>query len=512
MKRITNILALLVVAVQISAQSTYNVTPLFSPDLTGTARFVGMGGAMSALGGDISTISTNPAGIGIYRSADINASASLSTLNTTANFLGSSLSKDKFLASFENVGVVFAMDTYEECQSLKFINIGFNYSRRNNFRKDFAMNGWYANDAGETLYSQQFQIQDLYDNSQPNLGAITSASYHNPRYPWLPLLAADAGVLNTDGGIRYLPTDANFYSEDRGGVNLVDFNLSCNINDRLYLGMTIGAQYVDYERYSMYGEYDNQGVIYTLENWQKTRGEGLDVKLGAIVRPFEYSPLRLGLAFHLPTFYNLTDYSSAYMAGPNEPDGGYKDMYTAWPEAYGNDYIVDYTLRSPWRMNLSAGYTFSDILALNAEYELVDYSSANMEYADGYDMPDMNEEFDCNMKCSHIFRVGAEVKLDKNLSMRCGYNYISSAFREDAWKYISPTSAITATDYTNTKDTNIFTLGLGYRGKSYYFDIAYQCLLQDADFYTYTDPDVYLPATKVSDFRNKLVLTLGTRF
>ena len=186
MKRITNILALLVVAVQISAQSTYNVTPLFSPDLTGTARFVGMGGAMSALGGDISTISTNPAGIGIYRSADINASASLSTLNTTANFLGSSLSKDKFLASFDNVGVVFAMDTYEECQSLKFINIGFNYSRRNNFRKDFAMNGWYANDAGETLYSQQFQIQDLYDNSQPNLGAITSASYHNPRYPWLP--------------------------------------------------------------------------------------------------------------------------------------------------------------------------------------------------------------------------------------------------------------------------------------------------------------------------------------
>lgn len=512
MKKIVNILALLIMAAQLNAQSTYNVIPLFSPDLTGTARFVGMGGAMSALGGDISTISTNPAGIGLYRSNDFNASVSMSTLNTKADFLGSELSKDKFLFSFDNIGVVFSGKFGGSNESLKFINIGVNYSRRNNFRKDFAMNGWYADEDGNALYSQQFQIQNLYDNSLPNLGAISSDSYYNPKYPWLPLLAADAGVIDTEGGIRYLPTDANFYSEDRGGINLVDFNLSCNINDRLYLGLTLGAQYVDYERYSMYGEYDDLGTIYTLENWQKTEGTGLDVKLGAIFRPFEYSPFRVGLAFHLPTYYNLTDYSSAYMAGPDEPDGGYREMGTNWPEAYGDDYIVDYKVRSPWRMNVSTGYTFDDFLAVNAEYELVDYSSAMMEYEDGYSMPDMDDEFDSNMQCSHILRLGAEVKLDKNFSMRCGYNFISSAFKDNAWKYISPYSANTATDYTNTKDTNIFTLGLGYRGKSFYFDAAYQCMLQDADFYTYVDPEVSLPATKVSDFRNKIVCTFGVRF
>ena len=48
-----------------SAQNLYDAERLSSNELNGTARFVGMGGAMGALGGDISTIGTNPAGIGI---------------------------------------------------------------------------------------------------------------------------------------------------------------------------------------------------------------------------------------------------------------------------------------------------------------------------------------------------------------------------------------------------------------------------------------------------------------
>ena len=56
--------------VSVGAQSAYDAMNIASNDLNGTARFVGMGGAMGALGGDISTIGTNPAGIGIYRSND----------------------------------------------------------------------------------------------------------------------------------------------------------------------------------------------------------------------------------------------------------------------------------------------------------------------------------------------------------------------------------------------------------------------------------------------------------
>ena len=42
-----------------SAQNAYDAEKLLGNDLNGTARFVGMGGAMGALGGDISVISSN---------------------------------------------------------------------------------------------------------------------------------------------------------------------------------------------------------------------------------------------------------------------------------------------------------------------------------------------------------------------------------------------------------------------------------------------------------------------
>ena len=63
--------ALLMGLMPVAAQDTYESARFLGSDLNGTARYVGMGGALEALGADISTISTNPAGIGLYRKKDI---------------------------------------------------------------------------------------------------------------------------------------------------------------------------------------------------------------------------------------------------------------------------------------------------------------------------------------------------------------------------------------------------------------------------------------------------------
>lgn len=73
-KKLTLVALSLLVSMGMGAQTIYDVTKMTEKDLNGTARFVGMGGAMGALGGDMSTIATNPAGIGIYRSNDVTAS------------------------------------------------------------------------------------------------------------------------------------------------------------------------------------------------------------------------------------------------------------------------------------------------------------------------------------------------------------------------------------------------------------------------------------------------------
>ena len=39
--------------------------------ILGTARYIGMGGAMSAIGGDPSAVHDNPAGLGLYRRTEV---------------------------------------------------------------------------------------------------------------------------------------------------------------------------------------------------------------------------------------------------------------------------------------------------------------------------------------------------------------------------------------------------------------------------------------------------------
>ena len=64
-----------------TAQDTYESARLIGSDLNGTARYVGMGGAMEALGADISTMSTNPAGIGLMRHSTASVSFGLVSQN-----------------------------------------------------------------------------------------------------------------------------------------------------------------------------------------------------------------------------------------------------------------------------------------------------------------------------------------------------------------------------------------------------------------------------------------------
>ena len=67
---------------------------------TGSARFMSMGGAFTALGGDMSTFSQNPAGIGVFRSSEISVTPQLLHAKASAGFNGIN---DDYLYNF-NLG------------------------------------------------------------------------------------------------------------------------------------------------------------------------------------------------------------------------------------------------------------------------------------------------------------------------------------------------------------------------------------------------------------------------
>lgn len=506
MKRLIYVIFLILPLVA-SSQNMYNLTDLFENNPSGTARFVGMGGAMGALGGDLSVMGTNPAGTAIYRASDFNLTGMYDVVNNKSVFGGISNSASSNDLGLSNIGFLIAYEI--DASPVKYFNFGGNFRRKTNINSKFVMNG------PSEGFSQMYVINDLYQQNPFETGNMSPDMYSGLDYQWLSLLAADAGISDADGNLLinpndglpvYIPTDFGYYSEQRGSLDVFDMNMSANINDRLYLGATLGYHRFDNSRTSCYYEDDEIGEIYSLNNDYRVSGTGYDLKLGVICRPFKYSPFKVALSFHTPVFYNMVDVSSASMYGPYGE--GYK---TSDAECYGDDFYVAYHFYTPWKLGAAMSYTFGRFLALNAEYEYSDATVAS--FTDGYDIDKaQNEQISCNMLPQHTLRVGAEIMI-KKLALRLGYNKMTAPFSSGAYKSIDNASIVdTSTEYFNKFGKDIATVGLGYAGKHLYFDVAYMYQTQYSQFYPYYDKDYVNPATKVKTTGHTVYAGIGIRF
>lgn len=490
------------------AQNMYDIFPLVERGISGTARFVGMGGSMSALGGDVSVIGTNPAGVALYRSNDLNFTASANFDNVKVKYGSDNVKSDKSYGMVNNVGFVLSNEIKD--RYLKFVNFGISYRRNKDLSANFEMFG----KAGG--FSQQYIINALYRGCPFEVQELNYSMYDVLGYNWMALLMAegyydgfvkgDDFIVDKNGALLYEPDDIGFYSEERGGVDEVELNIAANFNEWLYLGMTVGLSNIDYTRYSYYYEDDKFGEIYSLDKSHSIEGHGINVKLGAIIRPFKYSPFKIGLSVHTPTWYELTE---SYYSTIAAVDGYIYD--TRDPQRYDGEINSKHKVSTPWRFNVSASYTFGTRLALNAEYEYADYSTVEFERKTKGSLA-QNKEIGRNLKAQHTFRVGAEYRI-KDFSIRAGYNYQTAPFEKGAYKNMDNANVSdTSTDYINKFEKNIFTLGAGYRYKNFYIDVAYMLQIQKADFYPFYDTEYVNPAADVEFADNSIMATFGVRF
>lgn len=539
MKKKLVIMALAVLCLgSANAQTVYDAAKIAGRELNGTARFVGMGGAMSALGGDISTIRTNPAGIGIYRSNDLMTTFGYSLTSTESNYESNKFNMDKARWTFDNLGFVLSTK-FGNRTNLRYFNVGFNYQKRNSFYKNMTMQGLLGTFEGQYVSQVRYMAQqatdaqrNLHDQWGEQLIYGSNDIYTDNAAGWLGAMGYQGCLIEEKGddNLHYydpiIPNevDGYFLSRERGGINEYDFNMAFNINDRFYLGVTVGAYDVDYSKYSLYDEDYGTGEGYALNSYNRIHGTGIDLKLGAIVRPFEYSPLRIGLAVHTPTFYKLTYTTGAllqadlFFDGKPETERVPVDTYE---KMGGRDMDREFDLVTPWLVNASVGYTVGNNLALDAEYEYENYSNMKFKYPeDGSEMAWETAEVGMNLKAVHTVKVGMEYKPVSAFSIRAGYNFSSAAFKKEAIKALPANSINTDTDFANTQDMNTFAVGIGYRGSAFYADLAYKLDTYKADFYPFyneieTEEGWMLvtpPATKVTTSRSKVMLTVGYRF
>lgn len=523
----------MLIAMPAVAQETYQDTKLFDNDLNGTARYVGMGGAMEALGADISTISTNPAGIGLFRSSQISVSGGgvfQQDNDKSFSFNGSSLSMNdggKAAPSFDQAGFVYA---YRTGQS-SFMNFAFNYHKSRNFNQllnaaNFLHNASQnKNTVRKDAYAYELEQQGHQDAANMIWNSV-DANYS--------ALLQSKGLVGEDGSLNYLnATDYMYGQWERGYIGEYDFNLSGNIDDCVFLGFTAGIHDVHYRQSGFYAESLEQGTFAENTEYLKITGTGYDMKFGAIIRPIETSNFRIGVYVNTPTWYDLTLRGQAITSlGTLGADDG---------ESADNSFTYDYKVFTPWKFGVSLGHTIDNFIALGATYEYADYSHTKNRINDGayYDWYngyqetssndlEMNDHTRNTLRGVSLVKVGAEVKVLPELAVRVGYNYQSSLFDSKGERngaIISPGSCYSAsTQYTNWKDLNRITLGVGYRaGKHWNLDLAYQYTTQNGDFYPFMNnyfnetgyndaEDNVATASEVNFKRHQLLFTVGYKF
>ena len=507
-------------AITANAQETYENANLMKPELTGTARYIGMGGAMEALGADISTISTNPAGIGLFRSSSVNLSFGLSSQQDVTTYG----SDHKTVPSFDQAGFVYSMRT----NSRSFLNFAFNYSKSRNFNQILNAAGKLNGSAQNKLTYNKFVGNDDFIYIDKD-GTLLSdyIQFSQLDYLYANNINYEEDEAGNGSFYGYDGDAYDMYRAQSGYIGRYDFNISGNVNNRFYWGVTVGVQDVHYNAYSDYIESLGTSTVEVMDT-RKITGTGVDVKAGVIFRPVEESPFRIGLSVSTPTWYKLTTSNYTSMSLLN---GNVSQQLFA-PEI-GESY--EFKLYTPWKFGASLGHTVGNNLALGLSYEYADYSTADTRVIDGYDYYGNEEsysEYATNqhtkntLKGVSTIKAGLEFKPDPSLAVRLGFNYVAPMYDKlgvkdgtlDSYGVFYQSQS----DFTNWEDTYRITAGLGYNIDKFSIDLAYQYSTTNGNFSPFYDcadninseslTNNNFDVCKVRNKRHQLMLTLGYRF
>ena len=526
----------------INAQDAFDVLQMSQTELRGTSRFQSMAGAFGALGGDLSTLTQNPAGIGVYRNSDLGITFSLDCNSTKAGV--DKLNDTKF--NVNNVGYVGAIRL--DSESVPNLNFGFTYNRLQSYNRHYtggvgnigtSMSNFVAD---EFINVPGYTSDDLYwtDNFNP---------YFDGYAPWAAVTMYDmptrtggyVGIIN-DGfnGMQGLfgdgtRGDAYYEVDERGHADEYNIAFGGNIANKLYFGLDFGILDLDFRSYQAYEEdladayimVDDEDLLNTeinnvntraewgLYNYLHSEGTGVNFKLGLIWKPTQ--SLRIGAAFHTPTYYDMRDtyYVEASLKGYHGSD----QIYRADKGSNdGYDYSSSYTISTPWRFIGSVAGVIGNSGILSMDYEYVANETMRIGDDRGNNYPDVTDNVKNYFKPSHIVRIGGEYRVNPSWSLRAGYSIKTTQVEKGVDEYdynISTVGTNPAYQYDNTVQN--ITCGVGYRYKSFYTDLAYVHKIRESVYNAFSpinDNYGYEPnvSADVKDNNNRISLTLGIRF
>lgn len=432
-------------------------------ELTGTARFVGMSGAFGALGGDLSSLKINPAGSAVFLTNHAALSLDQNFNNVSTRFGTLSMENDETRRrnfDLPQAGMVFVYRNNDQSSPVNKLTFGINYDRTFNHDARFAAFGETSSTIGDYFVQRAEGISEgnfipsnqnfsgLYRNLGQNIGFRAQEAY----------LAYETFLIDptSQGGSSYVSnTNSDAYlndmiSRDSGLNGQLSFNLGTQIYEKLYLGMNLNVHFINYDRFSSYLETNNgpgdiREVYY--ENDLRTRGSGFSFQFGAIYKPIEQ--VRLGLAYHSPTWFRIEDEISQGLETFSESQG---EFIGAFPDVLV--LLQPYNFRTPGKTTLSFAYVFGQNALLSMDYSYQDFTNQRFTSV-GFE--NLNVQIDNVFQSTNNFNVGGEYRLG-NFSFRSGYHFAESPYA----------------DGFIIGNTNGFSLGLGYNFGNTTLDLAWR--------------------------------------
>lgn len=456
----------------------------------GTARSMAMGNAFTALGADMVSASLNPAGVAMYVGGDMSFTPTISVAksNTSDGFDNSADRTTRLVVPNFGVVVPVSMST----GVLTNVNFAVSYNRIADFNQTRTMSS-----LGHSAQNSLANYLCTFSNANNKSLAFDDNGhlmFEDPYY-WGAVLAYDSYVTNKDDDGWFIDrigenaiVDQYSMLETRGAVDEWSFAGGFNLVDKVYLGISIGIQSLDYTRNTYYGENylyaDNEVPVIDgipLENrlnytdyMQTTRfyGTGHNFKFGVTARPVHW--LRVGVAYHTPTYYSLDigydgkmETETSFLDAETGEELGYtlNDAKTPYFEEYG---INSWRFRTPSRLLTGVAVTLGNRAILSADYERSWYQTLRLQWSTIYGLDDVYKDYYKEVfKGSSTLRLGVEYYAIPAVALRAGYIWSGNAIKEGY------ENALTSRPMPTTQ--SFVTAGLGlHLNNTTYLDFAYQ--------------------------------------
>ena len=398
-----------------------NIATIFSNnDQNGSARFVAMGGAFGALGGDVSSMIINPAGISVFNGN--NAAIAFQTRNTNiaTNYYGNSLMTQEDFFNISNAGAVFTFENNIDNEWSKF------------------------------AFGVNFRISTDFENRFNAKGNSGFSSFDN-----FPLDESQTPILYNISENQEL---SNFYN---GELSELNFVFSGVYQEKLHVGAGLNFYDINFSQQVVLKENNTDGNENTLsarfyqENF--TNGVGFSLSAGFIYKPTK--TIRLGLSYQSPTWFtelieNTNIINNDGFFGDTEIEVSNDDII--YDNTFGGNLPTQgllYKLRTPSKITASTAIIFGKFGLISLDYSTKNYRGLNLS---GDDFSEENLFFDNQLRKVDALHLGTEWRI-KRLSVRGGYIYEQS-----------PDVRAVASD-----DLQSYSLGFGYNFGWVKFNLAY---------------------------------------